>query len=413
MDQSRNGNFGETIKNLARGIDWKCLGAVLTAFLVTRLMVVIVTYFSLAQIPVLSGDGLWRYDVKNLIIDGLIRWDSGWYIPIAQSGYVFDSTAFFPMYPLLIRLTAYITGNMWTSGLWVSNIAFFIALFYLYGIAKHEFDDDTASRTVFYVAAAPAAFFFSTVYAESIFFLFVVASFYYAIKGKWLPAALAGALASATRLSGVFTGVFILFEALWLQGVRFIPKPRSFKAFFALLKNDLKLLPGAWKGILAAAATASGLIAYMVFLYIKFKNPLAFLSAESNWGRAVTWKWPLILTHNILDMHQVTGSILSGNIGTFAYLLDTLSIVVFLPLVIIVLFKFRPSYIWFTLLSFFSPITSGSPLSMRRFVMVLIPCFLLLGSWGKHRWVDRLIVAISLPLQAYLMILFSHWFFAG
>jgi hypothetical protein len=59
------------------------------------------------------------------------------------------------------------------------------------------------------------------------------------------------------------------------------------------------------------------------------------------------------------------------------------------------------------------PLLSGSILSMRRFVIVFVPCYILLALWGKKLWVDRLIIGISLPLQAYFVVLFSHWYFAG
>jgi len=58
---------------ISRKIDMKCIGAVLTAFIITRVMVCIVVLFSMIQLPVLSGEGLWRLDTQNLIQDGLTR----------------------------------------------------------------------------------------------------------------------------------------------------------------------------------------------------------------------------------------------------------------------------------------------------------------------------------------------------
>jgi hypothetical protein len=376
-------------------------------------MVVVVTYFSMAQLPVLTGDGFLRYNPRNIIPDGLIRWDSVWYLQIIQNGYTLKRAAFFPLYSLLIGLFSLFTGNLSTAGLWVSNIAFFVALFYIYAIAKQEFDDGTASRAVFYIAAAPAAFFFSTVYTESVFLLFVAAGFYYASNGKWLLAAIVGALASATRLGGALVAVFIFFEAIWQQGVRFIPKPWSVQAQIKLLTNDLRLIPKAWKGILASVFSLSGLIAYMVYLTQKFGDPLAFLHAEKNWNKVISWNWLPRLVQYTYDMHKLTGSLFSGGIGSLQYLMDTLAVIVFIPLVLIVMFKFRPSFGLFTLFSFVMPLVSGNPLSMRRYILALLPCYFLLALWGKRTWVDRIVVGISLPLQAYLLILFSHWYFGG
>jgi hypothetical protein len=81
----------------------------------------------MAIIPIEKSDEAWRYNPRNLIADGLIRADSGSYIFIADHGYTnppdgsisLDShfyipipddyngrlVAFFPLYPLLIRIT--------------------------------------------------------------------------------------------------------------------------------------------------------------------------------------------------------------------------------------------------------------------------------------------------------------------
>ncbi len=380
---------------ISRKIDIKCIGAVLTAFIITRVMVCIVVLFSMIQLPVLSGEGLWRLDTQNLIQDGLTRWDSGWYIGIVQNGYSSKSVAFFPLYPILMRMLNRITGSSSISGLLIANLSFFLALFYLYAITKQDYDDNTAGRAVFYIAAAPSAFFFSTVYTESLFLLFVTAGFYYARKSKWGLACIAGALASATRITGVLVGVFILFEAFWQKGIRFLPKPWSVRNQIDLLRKDIGILPQTIKGIIASIFSVTGIVAYMAYLYREFGDPLAFLHVQGSWGRSVGFDWFL----RILQDHSQK--------------LDIFFTIVFIPIVIITFIKFRPSYGLFTLLSFMIPLVSGSILSMRRFVIVFVPCYILLALWGKKLWVDRLIIGISLPLQAYFVVLFSHWYFAG
>jgi len=314
---------------------------------------------------------------------------------IAQNGYSSSTVAFFPLYPILIRALTRITGSTSISGLLIANLSFFVALFYLYAITKQDYDDNTAGRAVFYIAAAPSAFFFSTVYTESLFLLFVTAGFYYARKSKWLFACLAGVLASATRINGVLVGAFILFEAFWQKGIRFFPKPWSARSQIDLLRKDIGILPQAKKGILAAILSLLGLAAYMAYLYREFGDPLAFLHVQENWGRSVGFDWLL----RVLQDHSQK--------------LDILFTIIFIPIVIITFFKFRPSYGLFTLLSFMIPLVSGSLLSMRRFVIVIVPCYILLALWGKKQWVDRLIIGISLPMQAYFVVLFSHWYFAG
>jgi hypothetical protein len=420
---------------LFKGVDWKGVGAVFITFIVTRAIVVTVLYFSMAIIPTEERDENWRYNPRNLIADGLIRADSGSYIFIADHGYTnptdgsnsLDSqfyipipdeynsrlVAFFPLYPLLIRLTGSITGNIVTSGIWVSNISFLIALFYLYALTKQEFGDEIAGRAVFFIAAAPSAFFFSAVYTESTFLMFLAAGFYYARNKNWVLAGLAGALASATRPQGVLIAVFIFMEAIWQQGVRFVPRPWSIRAQIDVFKKDVMELPKAWKGILASIISTTGLLAYMGYLYFKFGDPFQFLRIQSEWGRSVGFNWLPTLIQRMINIYRWSGNIFSGEIYEINLLMDTLFTIAFIPLVIIVLLKFRPSFGLFTLFSFILPLTSASTLSMQRFVLVLIPCYLILALWGKRPWVERAIVGISIGLQAYFLVLFSHWYWAG
>jgi len=411
-------------RDLIKRIDWKCVSTVLLAFLLTRLMIVVVIYFSAKMIPANTG---WAYNPRNLIPNGLIRWDSPWYIDIAQNGYQLDrpvnTTAWFPLYPLLIRFTSLLTGNISTSGLYVSNICFLIALFYLYALTRDEFDDGTANRTVFYLASAPTAFFFSAVYTESTFLLLLVLCFYYSRKQKWWLVAIAGALASATRPQGFLVAVFIFLESLWQQGICFLPKPWNLKSQVAILGEDLKKVPAAWQGILASIFSLTGLFAYMIHLNQRFGDPLRFVHVMESWNKTISFDWPLKLIQNIQAQHRIgippfpyqinSFWFLRGEIESFWYLIDTLTVFVFLPLIILVLLKFRPSYGWFTLLTFLMPLTTGNTTSMQRYVVVIVPCFFLMALWGKRNWVDRLIMGISLPLQAYFLVLFSHRFWAG
>lgn len=412
--------FGQIIPKVKKVFwkaNWKGVAFVLVAFLVTRIMVVVVTYFSMAQLPVRDYVNAFRYNPRNLIADGLIRWDSEHYIHTAENGYSpsnLKATAFFPLYSILIRAAAKITGNIWTSGLWVSNLSYLIALFYLYSLTKKEFDEEVARRTVFYISAAPTAFFFSVVYNESVYLLLIVMCFYYARESKWILAAIAGSLATATRLQGVYAGIIILLEALWIQGFRFFPKPWGFKKWFLLIKQDILIIPKAWKGMTAAIFSLSGLVAYMIHLDSKIGDPLAFMHITLNyWGKGFSSDWLPRLLHFTFQTHEEVGNLFSGEISNFQYLIDPIVTIIVLPIIVIILFKFRPSYGFFALLSFLVPLMSGQTVSMPRYVVPIIPIYFLLALWGKEKWFDRVVIGIFLPMQAYLLILFSHWYYAG
>src|SRR6185295_15595271 len=107
--------------------------APLGVFAVTRAGLCLLVYFSLIFMPLQAPD-LWRSNPQNLFIDGWARWDAGWYRDIAERGYTNTpkaepgqqgqrDTAFFPLYPLTIRLFNIVFGDTFLSGLIISNTA--------------------------------------------------------------------------------------------------------------------------------------------------------------------------------------------------------------------------------------------------------------------------------------------------
>jgi hypothetical protein len=399
----------------SRKIPWKGVQAVLLAFIVTRLVIFAAIYLSMSEMitALRTGDIYWRAVPQNILADGLIRWDSRFYIDIAQHGYTAMATAFFPLYPLLVRiLYKVVGGHLLVCGLLVSNLMFIVTLAYLYALVHQEYDDEAASRAVFYLAAAPAAFAFSAMYSESVLLAFLIACFYYARNGRWFLAAIMGAAASAARVPGVLAAVFILLEALWRQGIRFFPKPWSWKAQLDLIQKNIHLIPGTWPGILAAAGSTTGLLAYMLYLNITFHDPLSFIHQQTIWSRQLRWDWFARLFTNTFQQLNLGGNFWAGQINV-NLLQDVSATLIFLPLVITVMLKMRPSFGAFTFLAFLIPLLSSTVFSMRRLTLTLVPCFILLGVWGRRPWLDRIIVGISLAFQVYLAILFSHWDFAG
>ena len=148
-------------------------------------------------------------------------WDAQQYIHIAESGYTSDKSdglhlliAFFPFYPLLIKLFSFIFQNYVISGLVVSNIAYVISLFYLYKLVLLDFEKDTAFRAVIYISIFPTAYFLHAVYTESLFIALSIASFYYARNEKWAYAGVLGMLAAMTRITGIILLPILLVEYL-------------------------------------------------------------------------------------------------------------------------------------------------------------------------------------------------------
>lgn len=193
--------------------------SLLALALFTRVAVVVVAWAAAVYFGTGSG---WNRGPG--FVQAFARWDSGFYMDIAQMGYGFkpEAWSFNPGYPLVVGLVWRIVPgiDLPTAGFVVSNAAFFAALVLFYRLSLRWFDERTAWRAAAFLALVPGAFYFSAVYAESLFLLLLVGALLAVDARRWI---LAGALASCaaiTRPPGLFLvgamGVALLLDA-WKQ----------------------------------------------------------------------------------------------------------------------------------------------------------------------------------------------------
>ena len=90
----------------------------LEVFLWSRLAIWVIAAGAVLLFEPWDGRGPWDkprlHDLgPNWLFDLWARWDSDWYIQIAQHGYVWPSSraAFFPLYPLLIGGLGHVLGG--------------------------------------------------------------------------------------------------------------------------------------------------------------------------------------------------------------------------------------------------------------------------------------------------------------
>jgi len=191
------------------------------------------------------------------------------YLDIALNGYdvaVPDRMAFFPLFPMLMRLGAALGGPTALWGVLVSLVATFCALYFMYRIAEKHWGQKVARNAVLTFAFFPTAFFLNAVYSEALFVAFAAGSYWAAyVRRDLLLAGLWGALATATRNSGVLLLIPLVY--LWLRN----------RSEFG------------WRGLWELALVLVGLLGYMIFLWYHFGDPLMFANAQTTgWGRELT-----------------------------------------------------------------------------------------------------------------------------
>jgi len=357
---------------------------VLLDFVVTRVAIIVIA--ELAAVIIGQRAGSHIQESSNLILNVWGRWDAVHYLDIATQGYQGTDMAFFPLFPLLIRILGALVGNHLVAGLLISNASFFFGLLFLYKLLEHEYDRSIARRAIFYVSIFPSAFFFSAVYTESLFFMLTVASFYYMRSHRWWIAGAIGFLAALTRVEGILLVVPFFIE--W------------YSQYKTRLREHVRaLLPG--------ALVPLGLVTYMAYLWVLVGDPLYFSHVQVHWGRHFALPWVSVIN----SFHKV---VVATNGQTIANQTFELAFTALMVGVLIAGWRqLRPSYIAYMGLSILVPMSTSSLMSMPRFALVLFPMFAILARDGEKPWINNFIVAFFLPLLGLFTVLYADWYWVA
>ncbi len=357
---------------------------VLTDFAVTRIAIILIA--ELAAVIIGQRAGSHVQESSHILLAVWGRWDAVHYLNIASLGYQGTDMAFFPLYPLLIRIVGALAGNHLIAGMLISSASLFFGLLYLYKLLEHEYDRAVARRAIFYVSIFPTAVYFTAVYTESLFFMLTVASFYYMRERLWWVAGLLGFFAALTRVEGVLLLVPFIIE--WVTQQR----PISARSLY---------------GLAAGLLIPLGLAVYMAYLWVLRADPLYFSHVQIHWNRHLALPWVSLVNAFWKLTHAAGAQIVANQSLEIAFTLLMIG-------VLLAGWKsLRPSYIAYMALSILVPMSTSNLMSMPRFALVLFPMFAILARWGERPWVNNLILAFSLPLLGLFTVLFADWYWVA
>lgn len=383
---------GGSIQSAFRALRQTGLGEVVLLVLSLRLAWGLFAALALTMHPTSYAGGDWGElavkpgDNSYYLIAPWQRWDALWYQKIAVEGYwgTPATTAFFPLFPMAMRLTGLaMGGNVALGGLALATAASIAGLTILRRAVAIEFGADVANRTVWYMVAFPTAFFLLAPYTESLFLLLAVIVMGCARKGCWWVAGVAGLLAGLTRAQGALLVAPMLYELV--------------RQWQTLGRNRMT-------GALATLLPPLGSLLFMAFAAWSTGGRSAGDQLQGYWGYQVVAPWQ-------------AASASWGHIGSKGDVAEGINLAALLGfcLATCLMVKRVPfSYVLYvaphlvllaTRQMWFSPLMSTS-----RYVLPLFPAFILLALYSKPVWLQRLITLGFILLQA---LLFNEYIHAG
>jgi hypothetical protein len=232
--------------------------------------------------------------------------------------------------------------------------------------------DDDAQRAVWYIALFPTSYFFSLPLTESLFLLLSAATFLAAARQRWPIAGILGGLAAATRVIGI-----CLLPVLLLLPLQ--KRQRLSTQHLWLLTIPLSL------------------IAFIAYLYIHTGDPLAFVHAQTLWGRSPGARVAMAFPNSGLTLSKPWNFVA----------LNAVAATLMIAAGIWFLMRREWSFAAYTLLSAFIPLSSGSFQSMARYALVDFPLFCWLAAIGRTPSRDRAITTAFVILLGWLVALFT------
>lgn len=325
--------------------------------------------------------------------------------PVTQSGDSLNqgvslSYAFFPFYPLMIRIFAFplqILGlnpiaTAALAGVIVSALGSLLGMLALYDLTRDLLGEDGALRAVFYLIIFPTGFFLLQVYTEGLFVGLTFACLAMLERKHWLAAALLGAAATLTRAVGVAliipmlitwfrTGEWMDLDLEWRQirhgGIPFRP----------LYHAVLILVP---------------LITFLIWKFSYLGKTFDYVQTKY-YGRGF-----LSLGKSFYSWSQALRNMVAGSQpqSTAYYLTEFLGLAIAIPACILCI-KLSAELGWFSVAVVLISWGSGDIQGLHRYILAAPAVFIALSHWGRNPAFDRAWTMLSLLLMGALAMLFA------
>jgi hypothetical protein len=364
--------------------------------------VFLVALISGSILPGVTGSRPWSYDMVRRMTP-LARWDSGWYVNLAEAGYGEPPTrvgqetnhAFFPLYPGLVRLVVRATGiETSLAGNLLSGAALLAALLLFADWTQRHFGESRVVPAVLVLLLFPTSFFFAAVYTEALVLALALAAVLGFERGRLLLGAAAGLLAGLTRITGLVLAPYLALVAWRASREAGLPTGRA-----------------ATRAALAGASPLTGFGLFCLYFWRRFGDPLLFVKAQHNWSAQAktVFDGPSLIWQGVVEDFQ-RGRIFGD---AHARTLEGVYLLFFLVLAAVLLRQRRSAEALYVALTVALVFTSGTFESAGRYVLPAFPAFAALAGLEKRRDLFISLLALSGLAQVAYVWAFVHWYWAG
>lgn len=305
------------------------------------------------------------------------HWDTAWYLGIAHNGYaVYGSTAFLPLYPLLIHLLGVtLGGHFLTAALLISTVATFGVLLCLYRLAeKLSTVPHVAPWTLLVAVLLPVSFFLVAGYTEALFLWAALGALLAFLEGRWGRLAVLSVVATLTRHQGLLL-VLLVVPMLASAALARAPQAQvgaSWQARLAVL----------WKPALASLAGPCAYLVWVLIVGLALRAPLPWepLVAANGWDLHSTWPGAGV----IADLVALARHAIPEPLGLAAPL-DAAAAILAGTTLLFALRRLPPGIALYLIgcwcLALVKVQAAGLTISAARYLLPAIPLAVLPGAW--------------------------------
>ncbi len=388
-----------------------------------------------------GGEQDQKYYLQDPFLKRHVAWDSEYYLAIAIGGYedphpdrvgegftgttsrirawpfIFPdpvggvlpgfslSYAFFPFYPLMIRLlavplsllglTPIATATL--AGVIISMLGALAGAMAIFELGKDELGEDGGLRAAFYLLIFPSSFFMAVVYTEGLFVGLAFTSLLMIRRGHRKWAVLLAVLATFTRAVGVALIVPLLIS--WVQDGEWLELDMEWRQIY------FRGLP--WKAIGSALLILAPVIVFIIWRLSYYG--MAFGRVEEEFfGRGV-----ISIGSTYAAWRTAFFSMFEGNKQASAYYAVEFGAIILGFTACIAGLRKYPDLAWFGLLVVFLSFASGPAQGMYRYVLAAPPIYLFLSNLGRKPAFDRIWTIGSTLIMSVMAIMFMFDMWSG